>query len=302
MRLSIWPTAQQPWEDILEVVTYADDAGWYSAYVWDHFMGDGAGFGAETVPTLESTALLAALGALTTSIRLGSMVLGNTHRHPAVVANWAATVDLITGGRFTLGLGAGWQTNEHRMYGIDLPPAGERRRRLDESCAVIRTLLINDRSTFDGEFYQLDGALCEPKPIQDRLPLLIGAKGDLMLRVVAKHADRWNMWSLPEQFRERSRVLDIECERIGRDPSEIARTTQALVFLTEDPTEARRLVDSVAPRAAIAGPATVFAETVAQWAAFGVDEVIVTDMNMGRGSRRLETLATLHDAVASMLD
>lgn len=301
MKLSIWPNPQQPWSDLLDVVGYVDEGDWYAVYFWDHFMGDGAGFGAETVPTLESTAVLASLAALTSSVRLGSLVLGNAYRHPAVVANWAATVDHISGGRFILGVGAGWQVNEHAQYGIDLLPVGERRHRLDEACRVLTMLLSQHRSNFRGEYYQLNDALCEPKPLQEKLPLLIGAKGDLMLNVVARHADRWNMWSLPQQFTERSWVLDRACEAIGRDPAEITRSTQALVFLSEDPAEAQRLIDAVAPRAAIAGPPSVFADTMAAWRDAGVDEVIIPDMNLGRGHQRLEILEALHEAANPLL-
>lgn len=300
MRLSIWPTPQQPWADVLDVARHADSTGWYAVYFWDHFMGDGGDFGPEDAPSLESTSVLAALGALTISVRLGPLVLGNTYRHPAVVANWAATVDHITDGRLVLGIGAGWQENEHAQYGIALPAPGERRRRLDEAATVIRMLLTKQRSTFDGRYYQLSNAVCEPKPIQEHVPMMIGAKGDLMLRVVAEHADVWNMWGLPEPFAERSAELDQACEEVGRDPSGIERTTQALVFLTDDDAEGRRLVEAVAPRAAIAGPAERFAETVALWRDIGVDEVIVPDATLGRGQRRRDALDSLREAVAAL--
>lgn len=300
MRLSIWPTPQQPWDDVVDVVRHADSTGWYAVYFWDHFMGDGADFGPEDAPSLESTAVLSALAALTSSLRLGPLVLGNTYRHPAVVANWAATVDHISGGRLILGIGAGWQMNEHFQYGITLPSPGERRRRLDEAATVIRMLLSGRRSSFDGRYYQLTEAFCEPKPLQEHLPLMIGAKGDLMLRVVARHADRWNMWGLPDHYARRSAELDRACAEVGRDPAEISRSTQALVFLTDDPAEGRRWVDAVAPRAAVAGPASRFAETVARWRDVGVDEVVVPDATLGRGAARREALDALREAVAAL--
>lgn len=297
MRLSIWPNAQQPWEDLLEEVLHAERTGWDGVYVADHFMGDGGGFGAPEVPNLESTALLAALGARTERLRVGPLVLGNTYRHPAVVANWAATLDHVTGGRVVLGLGAGWQVNEHEQYGIELPPPGERLARLDEACHVVKGLLRSPSTTFEGEHYQLRGALCEPKPVQQPLPLLIGGKGDRMLGLVARHADEWNMWSLPEVMAERSRKLAEHCEAIGRDPSTIRRSTQALVMVTDDPARARELVERVAPRAAVAGPPEHFAEVVEQWAEVGVDEVIVPDFVLGTGAARLERLDALRTAV-----
>ena len=297
MRLSIWPNAQQPWDQLVAEVRHAEDTRWDGVYLADHFMGDGGGFGSPEVPNLESTAALSALGALTTRLRVGPLVLGNTYRHPAVVANWAATLDHVTGGRLVLGLGAGWQQNEHEQYGITLPPPGERLRRLDEACTVIRSLLAEPTTTFEGRHYELRDALCEPKPVQQRLPLLIGGKGDRMLGLVARHADEWNMWGLPDTIAERAAVLERHCESIERDPATIRRSTQALVMVTDDAERARAFVDRVAPRAAVAGPAGHFAEVVERWAEVGVDEVIVPDGGLGRGDERLARLDALRAAV-----
>jgi F420-dependent oxidoreductase-like protein len=297
VRLSLWPNAQQPWDHLLAEVRHAEDTGWDGVYLADHFMGDGGGFGAPEVPNLESTAALAALGALTERVQIGSLVLGNTYRHPAVVANWAATLDHVTGGRAVLGIGAGWQQNEHEQYGISLPPPGARLRRLDEACAVIRSLLQEPATTFEGRHYELRDALCEPKPVQARLPLLIGGKGDRMLGLVARHADEWNMWGLPDTIAQRAAVLERHCESIGRDPASIRRSTQALVMVTDDAQRARAFVDGVAPRAAVAGPAEHFAEVVERWAEVGVDEVIVPDGGLGRGEERLARLDALRAAV-----
>ena len=297
MLLSLWPTAQQPWSDLAEVVEQADSTGWHAVYVADHFMGDGAGFGPTGTPTLEATAALAALAGRTTRVRLGSLVLGNTYRHPAVVANWAATLDHASGGRAILGVGTGWQLNEHRQYGIELPRPGERVVRLDEACSVLRGLLHDPPATFDGRYYQLHDAHCSPSPVQGHLPLLVGGKGDRMLGLVARHADAWNMWGLPSTIAERGAVLDRRCEAIDRDPSQVHRSTQALVQLTDDPMAAERFVDSVAPRAAFGGTASQFARLCADWAAVGVDEVIVPDWFLGQGAERAEALEQLRSAV-----
>jgi alkanesulfonate monooxygenase SsuD/methylene tetrahydromethanopterin reductase-like flavin-dependent oxidoreductase (luciferase family) len=122
-------------------------------------------------------------------LRLGPLVLGATYRHPAVVANWAVSMDHVSGGRFVLGIGAGWQANEHAQYGIDLPGVGERVDRFTEYCEVITRMLRSTRggreprtSGFSGRWFRLDDALCEPPPVQDRLPVLVGGKGDRMLR------------------------------------------------------------------------------------------------------------------------
>jgi alkanesulfonate monooxygenase SsuD/methylene tetrahydromethanopterin reductase-like flavin-dependent oxidoreductase (luciferase family) len=297
MRLSLWPFAHQPWSDIVDAVTHADETGWDGVYVADHFMGDGGAFGAASTPMLEATALISALAARTERVRLGSLVLGNTYRHPAVVANWAATVDQLSGGRLVLGVGAGWQQNEHEQYGIDLPPARELVDRFDEACQVLTGLLRRPTTTLDGTHYRLTDAISEPKPVQDPLPLLIGGKGDRMLGIVARLADEWNMWGLAPAIAERAAVLDRKCEAIGRDPSTIARSTQALVLVTADEAKAKRFVERVAPRAAVAGPPERFAEAVDAWRETGVSEVIVPDVALGSGNERRDHMNALRETI-----
>ncbi len=297
MLLSIWPGANQPWADLVEAVRHADRTGWHAAYVADHFMGDGGDFGPTDTPMHEATGTLCALAALTSRLRLGPLVLGNTYRHPAVVANWAVTLDHASNGRAILGMGAGWQSNEHEQYGIPLPPPGERVRRFEEACSVVRSLLDDPPVDFVGSHYTLTDARCAPRPVQERLPLLIGGKGDRMLGVVARHADHWNMWGLPDRLTERSEALRIRCEAIGRDPTTVHRSTQALVLLTDDPSRAREFVERAAPRAAFAGSAEGFADLCDRYADVGIDEVIVPDTALGHGERRLEAMDALRAAV-----
>jgi alkanesulfonate monooxygenase SsuD/methylene tetrahydromethanopterin reductase-like flavin-dependent oxidoreductase (luciferase family) len=167
---------------------------------------------------------------------LGSLVLGNTYRHPAVAANMAATLDQISGGRLVQGIGAGWQPNEHVAYGIALPPARERIAVLDEACAVIRGLLDQDRLTFGGTAYQMRNAPCDPKPLS-HVPLLVGGGGRAMLEVAARHADVWHAWAGPADFARKSpavfarksAVLDALCEDIGRPPGEVTRASGGTV-------------------------------------------------------------------------
>jgi len=267
-------------------------------YVSDHFMGDGGAFGAVDAPVLEATALLAAMATATERIRLGSLVFGSTYRHPAVLANWAATVDQVSGGRLVLGLGAGWQENEHEQYGIELPTVKDRVDRFAEVCEVTRSLLDAEVTHFAGEWFTFDGAVCEPKPVQSPLPLLVGAKGDRMIGIAARWADEWNMWGLPEVVAGRMAVLERTCERIGRDPGTLARSTQALVMLTDDAEAARAFVESVAPRAAVAGTPDQVAEVVGRWQDVGIDELIVPDFVLGTGDRKLEALDALAVAFA----
>ncbi len=271
--------------------------GWDGVYLADHFMGSGGEFGPDTTPNLEATAALPALAALTERVRLGSLVLGNTYRHPAVLANWAATTDHVSGGRLVLGIGAGWQQNEHEQYGIELPPPSERLERFEEACRVLKGLLRQQRTTMIGDHYRITEAVSEPKPLQDPLPLLIGGKGDRMMGVVARHADEWNMWGLADTIAERAAVLERRCEAIGRDPSEIARSAQALVRLTDDRAEAEDFVARAGGRAAIAGTSDDVAAAVAAWREAGLDEVVIPDWFLGRGQQRLDRLDAIIERV-----
>jgi F420-dependent oxidoreductase-like protein len=298
MRFSVWPTLAQPWEDVLEVSRHADATGWDGVYVMDHFMGNDTGNPDEVkVPTLEGTAGLAALAVATDRVRLGTLVLGNTYRHPAVLANWAATVDRISGGRVLFGVGAGWQENEHEQYGIELPAPGERVSRFEEACQIWRGLLREPVTTVEGRHYQVRDAICEPKPVQDPMPILIGGKGDRMLGIVARYADEWNMWGLADTIAERSAVLERRCEAIGRDPGTIARSAQALVRLTDDRAQAERFLAGTGGRAAIAGSTEQVAGAVAAWQEVGLDEVIVPDFALGRGSERLDRMDAIVEDV-----
>jgi alkanesulfonate monooxygenase SsuD/methylene tetrahydromethanopterin reductase-like flavin-dependent oxidoreductase (luciferase family) len=277
VRFSIWPNLQQPWADVLEVAQHAEATGWDGIYVADHFMGDGVSFGDGDTPTLEATASVAALAAATTRLRLGTLVLGMTYRHPAVLAKWAATVDHASGGRLLLGIGTGWQENEHDQYGIRLGPPGERLSRFDEGCQIILGLLRAPRTS------------------------IMGGKGDRMLGLVARYADEWNMWGLAETIAERGAVLDTRCERIGRDPATIARSAQALVRLTDDADAAQRFLARTGGRAAVAGPVEAVVDAAAALRDVGVGELIVPDFALGRGAARLERMDELIAALAPAL-
>jgi alkanesulfonate monooxygenase SsuD/methylene tetrahydromethanopterin reductase-like flavin-dependent oxidoreductase (luciferase family) len=297
MRFSVWPSINQPWDELVATARHAAATGWDGVWVADHFMPNEPGPYPPEEPTLEAGSLVAALAAAVDRVRIGTLVYGNTYRHPAVVANMAATVDHVSGGRFVLGLGAGWQVNEHEAYGIELPPVGERVDRFAEAVQVIRSLLTDPATTFAGKHYRLAGARCEPKPVQDRLPILVGASGDRMLGIVARHADAWNTWGLPDHIAERSGFLTRRCEALGRDPGEVARTAQALVVFTATDAEGDRLMAG-APRPMIAGTPARVRDVVAGYAEVGVDEVIVPDPTLGSGQAKLDALDRYLDEVA----
>jgi F420-dependent oxidoreductase-like protein len=283
MRLSIWPSAGQSYSEVSEVAAHAAETGWDGVYIADHFMPN-AGRGRVDDPILECGSLVAALGAVVPRVRIGTLVYGNTYRHPAVLANMAATVDHVTGGRFTLGVGAGWQINEHRQYGIELPSVKQLLDRFVEALQVLHGLLRQPSTTIDGEYYQLTEAVCEPKPVQDPLPILIGGGGERrMLRIVAQYADLWNTWGTPDLIARKSAVLDDYCDEIGRDPKAIARTAQALTVVGGPLPEGL-------PMPVIGGSAEQLAETITEYREIGLDELIVPDGMLGRGADRLRAM------------
>jgi F420-dependent oxidoreductase-like protein len=290
VRFSFWPGAGLPFDEFLGAARHAEATGWDGVYVADHFMPNG-GAG----PVLEAGATVTALAALVPRVRVGTLVLGNTYRHPAVLANMAATIDHISGGRLVLGVGAGWQQNEHEQYGIELPPVPARLDRFEEAVQVLRGLLTRERFSFVGEHYTLTDATCEPKPVQSPLPILVGGGGEKRtLRIVARHADEWNTWGTPETFEHKSSVLARHCAEVGRDPSTIARSAQAVVYLdAEAPEESRFPV--------LAGDPERVVEALQRYRAAGLDEFIVPGFLLGPGDEARRWMDTFIGKVAARL-
>jgi alkanesulfonate monooxygenase SsuD/methylene tetrahydromethanopterin reductase-like flavin-dependent oxidoreductase (luciferase family) len=216
----------RPWAEIRELAQTAEGLGAYAVYVCDHFMGHTDDGSVSDEGMLESMVLLAALAPLTDRVRLGPLVLGGTYRHPAVVANQVTALDHVSGGRAIAGLGAGWQVNEHSAYGIDLPGAAELSDRFEESVAVVSALLREGRSTYDGRHFQLRDAPNQPRPLQERLPVLVGGGGERRtIPMAARYADVWHVWGTPESYAAKSAVLDEACQALGRDPAQVRRAT-----------------------------------------------------------------------------
>ncbi|MCP4434864.1 MAG: LLM class F420-dependent oxidoreductase [Actinomycetia bacterium] len=231
MRYAIKTAPQMTTFDaMLEVWQAADDIELFeSAWNFDHFEPIIAQ--PRTGPCLEGWTSLAALAQATRRIRVGCMVTGMPYRHPSVLANMAATVDVISGGRLELGLGAGWNQEESNALGIDLPPLKERFDRFDEGLEVITRLLRDEVANFEGDHYSLTDANCEPKPIQKPWPpIWIGGDGPKRtLRAVARHADYWNTpFTSPEALARSVETLHGHCADVGRDPSEITITAQLI--------------------------------------------------------------------------
>ena len=216
------------------------------AWNFDHFYALGGdmypGSGNSHGPCLESWTMLAALAQATSRIRIGSMVNAMHHRHPAVTAKMAATLDVISGGRLDLGLGAGWNVEESGAYGIELGTVKESLDRFEEGVEVIARLLSQDVTDFDGRYYKITNAFCEPKGIQrPHPPLLIGGGGRTRtLAIVAKWAQKWDGgFRSVAEWRETNDVLVGHCETIGRDPSEIFRTVHVRWDQGADPSRLR---------------------------------------------------------------
>ena len=287
MRFSVWPRPQQSWTTLLALAEQAESTGWDGIWFADHFMPNADDEAGRPLadPVLECLTGLAGLAVAVPRLRLGSLVCGNTYRHPAVLAKQAATVDHLSGGRLVLGMGAGWQVNEHRAYGIDFFTVGQRLDRLEEACEVLHSLFHEERTTFQGHYYQLVDAPLEPKP-ERPLPLLIGGGGEKRtLRIAARWADEWNVWGTPDILRHKGEVLERHCVAIGRDPDEIVRSCQALLFLSEDQSYLDKVRSRDIGRAAIIGTAAELQEVVAEYADAGVDELIVPDFNLSIAER-----------------
>jgi len=215
-------TQNTTWDDMLAVWRAADQIDVYeSGWTFDHFYPI---FSDPTGPCLEGWTTLTALAQATTRLRLGTLVTGIHHRHPAVLANMAAALDIISGGRLELGIGAGWNEEESAAYGIELGSLTERFDRFEEACQVLIGLLSQETTDFDGRFFRLTAARNEPKgPQLPHPPICIGGNGEKRtLRITAKYADHWNfVGGTPAEFARKRDVLKAHCADVGRNPKDI---------------------------------------------------------------------------------
>jgi probable F420-dependent oxidoreductase len=291
------------WEGLADAARRAEALGFHSVWISDHFFLSLARYGGPDDPygSPEPLAALAGIAAVTDRVRIGTLVLGAGFRHPAVLAKAAATIDLISGGRLDLGLGAGWYEDEYRAFGYDFGTAGERFGLLEETVEVLG-LLFGEKEpvTWQGERFSLEEAFCRPRPAQTpRPPLWVGGKGGpRLLRLVARRADGWNtVWAwTPEAYRQRVRALEAACERAARDPASVRRSMglYALVGANDrDLTERYRALQRWHPGGALDGvslqdwgedklvgtPEEVL-DRLAAFAALGVEEMIVSPASL----------------------
>jgi F420-dependent oxidoreductase-like protein len=212
------------WNELREFCVAADQLGYDSLWTSDHFYPiagtDVSG------PHLEGWTTLTGLSQHIKNARIGALVNCVGYRNPCLTAKMAATLDHLSGGRFMLGLGAGWFELEHRSFGYPFHPIGERLRALDETCRIIKSMFTEERTTFRGRHYEVVDAMCNPKPFQRPYPpIMIAGSGEkVLLRIVAQHADMWNAQGSPERMRDLIEVMRRHGDQIGRDIDRIEKT------------------------------------------------------------------------------
>ena len=253
--LQLW-SQQTDWPSFRDSALAAEEASWDSVWTWDHL---NAIFGPWEQPILEGWSVLSALGPLTTRIRLGLMVGANTFRNPGLTAKLATTLDHVSGGRAVLGIGGAWFEREHDAFGIDFGTGfGDRLDRLDESVMLMRRLLDGERFSHDGRYYKLHDALCEPRPIQKRLPILVGGSGPRKtLRTVARRADGWNTSGTVEEVRSHLDILAEHCDDVGRDIATIEKSISFPIIVRDDPAAAASVYSVLLERNGIADMGSV---------------------------------------------
>jgi F420-dependent oxidoreductase-like protein len=224
--------AENKWNKAVEIAVMAEELGFDSIWVYDHF---------HNVPApaheavFECWTTMAAISQRTSRIRLGQMVGCNSYRNPGLLAKITSTVDVISGGRLDWGIGAGWYENEYRGYGYDFKKPSDRIGMLKETVEIVKSMWSNAETTYDGKYYKLDRANCDPKPLQKPLPpVWIGGGGEkVTLRVVAEHADVSNFGSSVDEFIHKREILKGHCADIGRDEDTIRKTISSEVFIRE---------------------------------------------------------------------
>lgn len=302
MKFSLWPNMRNTPADVLETARWIEASGWHGMWYADHYMPNTDTEEIKPGDAHECWAILPAIAAVTERIRIGSLVAPTSIHHPAILANRATTIDHISNGRMVLGIGAGWQINEHKAYGIELEPAGQRVNRFDEAIQIIRALHTQDRTTFDGDVYTITEATADPKPIQSPLPILVGTGSPRMLRITARHADEWNTWGGPVMAARRRAAFNDACQRVGRDPASMWTSVQALVCITDSDAATEKVRAGPMGDRSIAGTTDQIVDQIGRYTELGFQELIVPDFNLGttpearRGSLerlRSEVLAQL---------
>lgn len=297
MQLGVMVAIQEDvtWDGWLRVVDFVERVGFESIWTSDHLW--------TVIPGLvkQSLAMWPALTAAalrTTQARFGQLVSPTTYRHPVELAQNAVALDHLSGGRYILGVGAGWQEREHEAFGFVLPSPGERLTRLREALQVIRQLWTGEPVTYAGRFFQLDGAVLRPKPLRpEGVPILIGGGGEQKtLRIVAEFADEWNPgFTDPDGFVRKNRLLADYCREVGRDPRTIKRTLMLTYLIGRNELELRekarrmaawrgldpravdpdRILEESRRRWMLVGTPREIAAQIRDWAELGVERIML---------------------------
>lgn len=276
------PDPAEAFETIVAIAKAADDSGYHSLWAPDHF---------HTVPASQANffevwSTLTALARETTNVRLGPMVTGNDYRNPALQAKMASTVDVLSNGRLTFGIGGGWYEADYVGYGYEYPTTGERLRRLREACQVVLALWTEEEATFEGKHYQVNSAINQPKGVQTpHIPLLVAGSGEkVTLRIVAEFADQCNVIEAPEGIARKLDILRKHCEDVGRDYDSIWKTTTTHCIIRDTDAEARAAIPVWAPdnypgdlaEYGLIGTLDTIRERIAAYEAVGVQELAIS--------------------------
>jgi F420-dependent oxidoreductase-like protein len=232
-------------ERLTEIAGAAEASGFSTITVMDH-LHQIAGVGPRTNYMLEGNTILGALAARTSKVSLGLLVSGVMYRNPALLAKITTTLDIISGGRAMLGLGAAWFEEEHNAYGFEFPPLKTRFEHLEDALQIARAMFTEEEPSFEGKHHRIENVLNNPRPLRGDIPIMVGGSGERKtLRLVAKYADACNVFGDRDHVKHLMGVLDQHCEDVGRDPSEITRTRMAVVFIDSDGDAARARLEAM---------------------------------------------------------
>jgi alkanesulfonate monooxygenase SsuD/methylene tetrahydromethanopterin reductase-like flavin-dependent oxidoreductase (luciferase family) len=284
-KFSVWPSPERSWSDVRDLAVYADTNHWYSLWYADHFMPNHEGSATQDGNVYECWSMIAAIAAVTERLRVGSLVSPTTFRHPTILANTAATIDQISRGRLTLGIGAGWQVNEHLAYGVDLLEGKDRVDRFEEAIQIIKSMLTDNRTSFAGQHFSITEAPCQPQPVQTPLPIMVGTGGPRMSKITARFADEWNTWGHVSTATERVSTFAQACRAVDRDWDDIHKSVQAMFFLVDDQDTIEK-IRKVAPNdRSIIGSNEYIIDQIGQLIGLGFDEIIFPDFTLGKDAQ-----------------
>jgi F420-dependent oxidoreductase-like protein len=267
-------------EKLVAIANAAEDSGYSSITVMDHFHQI-PGVGPAENYMLEGNTILGGLAARTSRVSVGLLVGGVMYRNPALLAKITTTLDIISGGRAILGLGAAWYEDEHKAYGFDFPPLRERFEHLEDALRIARAMFTQDRPTVEGRHHRIDAPYNNPRPIRGDIPIMVGGSGERKtLRLVAKYADACNLFGDAERLRHLLGVLERHCEDVGRDPGEITKTGMARIVMADTEDEARRRLDEITGgeggAAYVAGTPERVAEQVQERLDAGIEGITIS--------------------------